>query len=267
MFGMPIALRSILDRLQHSERQDAARLTPEPASHVRRINTTSMPVDLKHPPRMRTPAEMAYLQVLTAHVTDVDGGYGVAKFQLDRWRARLQTGKVPADLLGQLTDPADLGGASFELALLERYSAAPYHRIGSRRLGSIRNHPMGLRTSHGGPGGNDGGGWALDCDNTEKLAPSLVEIGMASLDDAIAEMLELGAPRVVVVGHRAWEKNRLQDPGAIVWREVVVPVVDARARAGFPVVIGYRTKAGTGLPVPLSWDDRALFDDRGRALS
>lgn len=265
MFGMPIAFRSFLDHLRFTERQEADRLPPAP--RVRRIDTTSMPVDLKHPPRMRTPAEMVELQILTAHVTDVDGGYGVAKFQIDKWRARLRTGKVPADLLAQLTDPADLGGSSFALALLERYSEAPYHRIGSRRLGSIRNHPMGLRTSHGGPGGNEGGGWALDCDNTEKLKPALVEIGRASLDDAVDEMLGLGAPRVVLVGHRAWEDDRREDPGAIVWREVVRPVVDARAAAGFPVVIGFRTKAGSGLPVPRSWDDRALFDERGRPIA
>lgn len=264
---MPIAFRSFLDHLRYTERQEADRLPAAPASQVRRVDTTSMPVDLKHAPRMRSAAEMVALQILTAHVTDVLGGYGVAKYQIDKWRARLRTGKVPADLLAQVTDPTDLGGASFELALLERYSAAPYHRIGSRRIGSIRNHPMALRTSHGGPGGNEGGGWALDADNTEKLTPAVVEVGRASLDDAIDEMLGLGAPRVVLVGHRAWEADRREDPGAIVWREVVVPVVDARAAAGFPVVIGYRTKAGSGLPVPRSWDGRALFDDRGKPIA
>jgi hypothetical protein len=71
----------------------------------------------------------------------------------------------------------------------------------------------------------------------------------------------------VVVGHRVWEDSRREDPSAITWKAVVIPVVDEREANGFPVVIGYRTKAGSGLPIPRSWDPDALYDDKGRMIT
>lgn len=265
MLGLPIGLRSVFDHILYKERQREIAVVP---SAVRRVDSTAFPIDLKHGARVRTKEEIANLLISTIHVTDVDDGYGVAKYQIDRWRRLLERGQVPVDLLRLVTDPTDLGGSSYELALLERYSRAPYHGIASRRIGSIRNHRLQLRTSHAGPGGNEGIGFAMDCGNTEILKAEFIEIGRAALGDHIDEMLAIDRAdeRVVLVGHRSWERSRREDPGGIVWREIVEPVVDERAANGQPVVIGYSTWSGSGLPIPNTWTGRALYDAKGREL-
>ena len=226
------------------------------------FDATSMPVELDHPATVRPESTVT---VLTVHVTDVAGGFGVASSAVKRWRGLLALAKVPGELLVQLPDPEDLGGSSYLLALLERYSRCPYHRIASRRAGDVRNHPLSLRTSHGN-GGNLGAGWAVDCGHAERLSPELVAIARVSLAQSIRDVVAAGG-RCVVVPHRVWSGDRTADTSATVWREIVRPTVDLLAGAGVPVVIGYRTVAGSGRPIPRSWDDRALYDDRGRELA
>jgi hypothetical protein len=234
------------------------RTTPE----VLGFDTTSMPVDLEHVPTIR---DASSVTVLTAHVSDVAGGFGVAKQAVARWRRWLEQGKVPAELVRQLPDPTDLGGSSFLLALLERYSRAPYHRIGSRRAGNIRNHPTTLRTAHGN-GGNLGNGWALDCGHKETLTDELIRVGRASFADAVADVVEAGGS-CVVVPHRVWAADRRVDTSAAVWLHIVKATVLELQRVGVPVRIGYNTSAGGGLPIPRSWDPDALYDDRGRVIA
>lgn len=233
------------------------RTTPEVLS----FDTTSMPVELDHHPTVRPESTVT---VLTVHVSDVDGGFGVASSAVKRWRGLLAIGKVTGELLVQLPDVEDLGGSSYLLALLERYSRCPYHRIASRRAGDVRNHPLSLRTSHGN-GGNLGAGWAIDCGHGEELSDVLVAIARASLESAIREVVAAGG-RCVVVPHRVWSADRRVDTDARVWRSVVKPTVVRLAADGVPVEIGYRTSAGGGRPIPRSWDDDAVYDDRGREI-
>jgi len=233
------------------------RTTPDVLS----FDTTTMPVELDRVPTIRPESTVT---VLTVHVTDVAGGFGVASSAVKRWRGLLALGKVTGEILVQLPDVEDLGGSSFLLALLERYSRCPYHRIASRRAGDVRNHPLSLRTSHGNAG-NLGAGWALDCGHGEQLTDALVAIGRASLESAIREVVAAGG-RCVVVPHRVWSADRRVDTDARVWRSVIKSTVLRLAAAGVPVEIGYRTSAGGGRPIPRSWDDDAVYDDRGREI-
>lgn len=254
MLELPIALRSAFDRLRFPERQ---RTTPE----VRGFDTTSMPVDLDLPVRLYRPGEI--WPVVTVHVTDVMGGFGVAAYQIAPWRKRLELGKVPAELLAQLPDPTDLGGSSYLLALLERYSRDAYHQIGSRRAGNVKNHPLTLRTSHGNDG-NGGPGWALDCHHTEELTAELVAVGIASLADLVMALHTLTGKVVAIVPHRAWSSGRRVDPEVRVWQRVILAVVE---QLGLAVVkCAYETKSDGGLPIPTTWDEHAHYDVKGRPV-
>jgi hypothetical protein len=257
---VPFALRGLLESLLKST---GARLEQRTTPEILGFDTTSMPVDLDLPSRVRDPKSVT---LITVHVTDVSGGFGVAKSAVARWRKLLEQGKVPRELAAQLRDPTDLGGSSFLLALLERYSRCAYHSIGSRRAGSIRNHPLSLRTSHGN-GGNRGAGWALDAGHKEALTPELVSVGRESLRDLCFEVLDEGGGEVVIAPHRAFDRGRVADTSAGPWGQVVRATVDELAAEGRPVRIDYELAEKSGRPVPRSWDDRALFDDKGRRLA
>lgn len=257
------------DTLADRARVEAARihsgtnLVQHVTPHVPGFDTTTMPVELELPARPRDPKSVV---MLTVHVTDVAGGFGVAKSLVAKWRRMLGLGKVPAELRTQLPDATDLGGSSFLLGLLERYSQLAYHRIGSRRAGNVRNHPLSLRTSHGNSG-NDGAGWALDCGHAEDLTPDLVRVGCASLEAEIREIVASGGGNAIVIPHRAWSDQRRVDTDKRVWMEVVKPTVQSLAGQAVPVVIGYDVKAKSGLPIPRSWDPDALYDDKGRRVA
>lgn len=110
------------DSLSDRGRIEAARITSGTnlaqycTPQIPGFDTTTMPVELDLPVKPRDPKSVV---MLTVHVTDVPGGFGVAKSLVAKWRLRLELGKVPADLESQLPDPADLGGSSFLLGLLE----------------------------------------------------------------------------------------------------------------------------------------------------
>lgn len=218
----------------------------------------ALPTDLKYKPRLYRRGEIK--PVITTHVTDIAGGFGVVEYQIAPWRTRLRKGKVAKELLEQLPHPTDIEESARILALLERLHGNAYHRIGSRVLGDIKNYPLTLRTSHG-DAGNIGPGWALDADNAEAMTPALIKAGRSSLEGLITEVAELTGKQVVLVGHRVWEwPDKAEDPGAIVWREIVIPSMAATG-----AIAGYNTVAG-GRPIPRHWDPNALYDNDGNKL-
>lgn len=79
-------------------------------------------------------------------------------------------------------------------------------------------------------------------------------------------MVAEGGGNVIVVPHRAWSADRRVDTDKRVWGSVVKPTVAKLNAERVPVVIGYNTKAGGGLPIPRSWDPEALYDDKGRPV-
>lgn len=212
-------------------------------------DTTWMPVELALPSRLRVAPE----PIVTGHVTDVFGGFGVAKSAIKRWAAIIAAGKPSPS-----SDPKIA-------ALLERYSKCAYHGLGSRLAGAIRNHPATLRTSHGN-GGNKGMGWALDCGHREELTPALVGAGFRSLTATIVECHEATGEVVSVVPHRVWSGKRRVDTDSIVWRAVVLPVVSALGPSVCRVDYELCDRKAGGLPIGRGFDPAALFDDKGRRL-
>lgn len=239
---LPIGLRSFVDHLLHEERQRIALDTrTEPPAH----DLSALPTKLKLSSRERTVEQLSAL--VTVHVTDVRGGYGVSKRQLAA------------------------AAGSYERALLARYHGAAYHRLVSRRVGLVANHRLLLRTSHG-HAGNRGAGWAIDCGHDEDLtAPEMdgfVLAAQQSLADLILDTYALTRKAVVVVPHRAFSAQRGHDTNRTVWRLVVRPTIDRIAEVYGPGIayIDYELAEGSGRPITRSWDDRALYDDRGRRV-
>jgi hypothetical protein len=249
---VPIWLRSFVDQLLHEHRQED-RLEPpthphrtEPPAH----DITAWPTKLALPSRPRAVKDIAPL--VTVHVTDVAGGFGVSRQQLKA------------------------AEGSYTTALLRRYHGAAYHRLVSRRVGLVTNHPLTLRTSHGN-GGNRGAGWAIDCGHKEALGAAFIAAAQDSLEDLILDLHELratsssgsAAPEpIVVVPHCVFSKKRKADTSGTVWAAIVVPVIERindlftdgmpeGPNGESPVVcrIGYDLVEG-GVPIPESWGPR-----------
>lgn len=264
---VPFFLRSIVDRIVAAERQ-RDHLEPKAFELITgrveppAFDTTSMPVELDLPARPRDPATV---QLITVHVTDVEGGFGVSRQQLAKWTRLVSLGKVPSELEAQRGD-RDASDWAYTLALLERYSRCAYHRIVSRRVGIVVNHPLSLRTSHGN-GGNVGAGWAIDCSHKESIGDAFASVACESLEDLILDCHEASGAQVVIVPHRVYSKKRSVDTDSTVWREVVRPAADVisqmygdkTCRIGYEIVDG-------GSPITTEWDERALYDPRGRRL-
>lgn len=247
-----MSTRSIIDQVFYREKQ---RTDSRPLV----FDTTALPVKLKLPARLFKPGEIK--PIVTIHCTDVRGGFGLAKYQIAAARKLLELGKVPAELALQL--PFDIDDASYILALLIRYSGDAYHRLASRRVGDVINHPLTLRTSHGNTG-NFGPGWAVDAAHDEVLPRELVAYGVASLTAHVLDVHRHCNAQVILAPHRAWASDRLRDPGLYTWQGIVLEVV--RQLGPDVVVIGYGTKAGSGRPVGNDWDPNALYDVKGRPL-
>lgn len=256
LLGAGLAAAALAVGLAMSGRAPTVRDTLEV---VDGFKSYAIPGKLKYTPRLYAPGEIK--PILTVHVTDVDGGFGVREYQWAPWAVKLANGQIPGELLAQL--PADKLAAAKVLALAERFRKTPYHVIGSRVLGTVLNYPMSMRTSHG-DAGNMGPGWALDAAWDEAMGPDLIEVGIDSLVTAIEETAKaasVGLEDVVVVPHRVWDAGRRVDPGEHVWRAVVLPAVKTTG-----ATIGYNTQAGSGLWIPSSWDPAALYDDSGNRL-
>ena len=228
---VPIWLRSFADALLYRERQeDRLEARVEPPAH----DLTDWPVSLALPSRPRALEDLAPL--VTVHVTDVAGGFGVSKQQL----------KAAGD---------------YETALLRRYHGCAYHRLVSRRVGLVTNHPLTLRTSHGN-GGNRGAGWAIDCGHREthgQLGDAFIAAAIDSLEDLILDVYEATGETgpVVVVPHCVFSKKRKADTSGTVWRLIVVPAVARVVEDYGPSVvrIGYEMVEG-GYPIPADWGPR-----------
>jgi hypothetical protein len=219
-------------------------------------------IDQTHLPPVRKYKAAPADSIITVHVTDVQGGFGVLKSAVNRWQAR-----IGEHMVREYNAPRVSSGVldARLFALCERYKGLPYHRITSHAGDEILNHEFGLRTPHGN-GGNRGVGWAIDVGRSEALNSAQISGGRVTLRRLILDVLDFVSDpgHVLVLPHRAFSPRRLPDPGPIVWRDIVRPVVDE-----FPartVRIDYHYAEAGGRPVPLSWDPDAKYDDRGRVI-
>jgi hypothetical protein len=98
---------------------------------------------------------------------------------------------------------------------------------------------------HGNGGNPDSVGWAYD----GAFPGDALDIdgGRASLEHLIDSARAQGAKLDRVEAHRQHNANRGGDPGAEIWRGIVLPVA---AKCGLR---GSTRVTGTGKPVPSSW--------------
>lgn len=218
------------------------------AGTLREIDLTAGPFPLQL--ELSSRARSTWDPLVTAHVTDVRGGFGIDRRRVAHW----ERAGVPPELAAQGVDDPRL------VALLERYHRCAYHWLASRAFGGlvVRNHRPGLRTSSSN-GGNRGLGFALDAATGEALPPELEAAGRLGLLGCIADA---GPGDVDVVAHRVFAAGRREDPGAAAWAAVVRPVTDASPRAR----IDYELREASGRPIPRTWDSNAFYDSRGRRV-
>jgi hypothetical protein len=173
--------------------------------------------------KLQTRRDPADVTVFLVHQTGVRTGFGTAAYQVAR---------IPAEGLTP--------GRRRDLAREARYRSTPYHSIfDPKRRASIVQWPVWAYMSHGNGGNRASMAWALD-----GLWPGdLLDIDLAR--DAMRHSLECGfsqgAKFNCVESHAQHSfPARAGDPGAEIWRGVVLPVA-----AEFKLASSLRT-TGTG---------------------
>lgn len=207
--------------------------------------------------------------LVVIHVTDVMGGFGVSEQRARYWQRRLDDPhhpdhgrNAPSFQPAHATvSTSALLALDDRLARWERYKRLPYHWIASCDGDVVRNHSRELRTHHGN-GGNRGIGFAVDCGRFERPADRVIDAGRETLRRAVLDVWQSERP-VTLAPHRSFSGQRLPDPGPIVWREVVLPVVRELPFAR----LDYTLAEAQGRPIPRSWDPNAIFDDNGDRIA
>lgn len=232
-------------------------------------------------PRPERPEQIA------VHVTDVLGGFGVSRPARARWESVIASGELreheylpdviptaPGDyasLRGIDLSGDPLAAMANRLALWERLKDQAYHQVAAQNGDVLATRTVMDWSWHAGKVANRiACGFAVDCAHDGELDEWIIETGRAglrALKYRIAAVWTAGLPApIVVLPHRAFSASRLVDPQgnteAGVWSEIVRPVVDRDPE----LVIDYEYKSRSGRPIPRVWDERALYDWRGRRL-
>jgi len=242
---------------------------PRPALFHKRLIIGELPIrKLKAYAAKRSPI----LDIANIHVTGVRGGFGVGKSAVKRWAEWLvaPSSDKRYPILRAAVNQLHANGMTYErlavlLAQAERFRDTPYHEVGTQAGFTFANRDLSQRTKHGGPGGNDGMGIAFDTDGEEVLTPAVYVSFQLTLESALNRMLSVGdrSRTIRVRPHRSTGGMRGADPGALVWRNVVLPVLD-----DYPnVVVDYDYRHASGLFIPRSWDPSAHYDDRGKRVT
>jgi hypothetical protein len=214
-------------------------------------DSTMIPIPAGQEKAARLARDPAEITTILMHVTGVTGGFGVGRSAIARWEA----------------EAAQRFGDARSLALMERLRGTPYHQIVSREAGILRNRDLAQRSYHGGPAGNDAAGFSVDMGSREQMPDDFWPMARAGLVDLAKRLQKAGArPPFRVIAHRQVElpNRRGDDPGAIAWRNTVIPVVTDHPDLLW-ADLGY--SANGGLPIPRSWHPAAQHDDRGRRIA
>jgi hypothetical protein len=175
--------------------------------------------------RVRDPARVS---VLLIHQTAVLGGFGATERQID----------ATPDHLPRYERE--------QVARQIRYRKTPYHGVYDPQASvSIVQWPVWAYMWHGNGGNGDSVGWAYD----GKIPGDDLDVDAAR--EALRHMIDAarrqGAKLARVESHRQHSAARGGDPGAEIWRGVVLPVA---AECG----LGLSTRVtGSGQANPAAW--------------
>jgi hypothetical protein len=243
-------LRTLLEMARRATLQtEAAPKHEEP--RIATLDASFIPIPKGKEKAARLARDPAAIDTILIHVTGVSGGFGVLRSAVAKWEV---------EALARKLDPRDL-------AITERLRATPYHGLVIRSPLIIRNRDLAQRSYHGGPAGNHAAGFSLDMGSRETMPDAFWPAARLGLLDLAQRLADAGArPPFRLIAHRQVEppNRRGDDPGAIAWRNTVIPVV-----TDHPDLLwaDLEHQANGGLPIPKSWHPAAQHDDRGRRIA
>lgn len=158
-------------------------------------------------------------------------------------------------------------------ALLDRFTAAPYHVVALDSGGWIWNNPWGRYTYHGGPLNQDSVGFCVEARHDtlasqwregkhSEWTEAKAENARHALKRTIGLLRESGAPLREIWCHRQGSKSRGRDPGELIFRDVVAPVA---REAALTIPVGF-TRGGSTIPREW-WRHRNPADTISRPVS
>ena len=210
------------------------------------------------------------IDLIVGHVTDVRNGFGVQKWGPTGWRhwlRELEAGRVPTELLDQLTEPMAPEQLARRLALWSRYRNTPYHQLGAGNGDVVDNRRLNSRT-WASSAGNDGVAWALDCHHRQPLTDDLAATGLLSLCRLVRRLRDAGNTRELrYAPHACFDPDRFNDTHREAHLRVVKPAIRLiAANDPYGIRIDYEEARGGGRPITTRDDPDAHFDVRGRRV-
>jgi len=189
-----LLFRHILERLQK-----AAKLAEE---RTHELHYAEDAFDLSSLPILETKAypgvrDVAAIDLVVGHVTDVRNGFGVQKWGpcgWKHWLAEIEGGRVPPELVEQLRQPMDPLEMAKRVALWSRYRNTPYHEIAAGNGDVLDNRPLNSRTKASSLG-NGGVAFAVDCAHDQPLSADMAETGIYSFQRLVRRLREAGNTR------------------------------------------------------------------------
>lgn len=171
--------------------------------------------------------------------------------------------------LGLTRRQIDAAGGDPIEALIQRAMRLPYHVVFLLCGVVVLNHDFALRTSHGN-GGNDCVGVGVEglypmteATRTSRHTPAAkaIEGARAALRLAVRILRDAGARDLELRAHRQYAAKPA-DPGGEIWSQAGLVVAWDEG-----LTVDYGLAAGSGKPIPRSWDAAATHAENGAPLT
>lgn len=156
-------------------------------------------------------------------------------------------------------------------ALHRRFWKTPYHCIALLNGDILWNNDADWYTYHGNSSNARSVGVAVEgsfpgLESKRKAGHhALDEFEIATVRAAllltVRKCQEVGARIGLIQAHRNYSGGRRGDPGELLWRLNAVPLREACHLETY-----FNRATGGGRPIPREWDDRAVYDYRGRPV-
>lgn len=265
-------LNALLLRGLWEQFQKAARLAEE---RTREAHYAEDSFDISSLPILETKAypgvrDVAAIDLVVGHVTDVRNGFGVQKWGpcgWKHWLTELKGGRVPPQLLEQLRKPMDPLDLAKRVALWARYRNTPYHQVAAGNGDVLDNRPLHSRTKAS-SAGNGGVAFAVDCAHDQQLSLDDIKTGQAAIRRLVRRLRSAGNTRPLrYAPHRCFDRSRRRDTDREVHLAIVKPTIASLNRVDrYGIRIDYEVAMGGGLPISTRDDPEAHFDERGRRV-